>query len=875
MYENTTYDPFGSVVGSEYTLDPAEIQRQQEEEERKRREEEAARAAEEEARQKAADEAVHKQEVITYGDGTQERKTVETIPAGANRQNRVQPVAPEQVFNNMVQAESGGQHYNKQGGILTSPAGAVGLAQVMPATAGSPGYGVAPITPQELATPEGNRKFGERYYQGLLQHFGGDQAKAVAAYNAGPGAVEKNIRANNGQLNVAQLPRETQNYVQKVLGKVVNAVIPSAQAGTLPQGRTPGYFPDAGAGQSTSTFAQNDPRRTDRATPVDPNAVPTYTPPQEQLGEGGSVYGKGGARYVEPVVVGEEKPAEEPFTGQGLRAPTTTTLPKASAEQIDQYQQNQNDPMKLLQMANDDSQPDFLKERARNRAADILSTQRDTQKAEERIKSATPAEAARMMTGKPRDKVDIITKALMFNYLGLKELASAEFNKLDSSATDKMVQGPDGKSYLVSMRGDGSIISGHDADGNKLNDKQLIQLGAGVAGGKPDIVGGTYVNDKTGEVGRVMSDAKTGQSYVMTDAGRKPMAGFRPQSSTGTLDMQRERQNIELAGDWAKLQMKVQGAGPEAANKYLGEFNAKHQLQVPMASISGQAPQIDMTTGQMIQTAPQAAVQTAPAAQQTTAAAPGQATQATQSAAQQAPAQGATNRVQAVSPADIEKQSRLSEKQQEGVIKSNQEFSDKLTAARQTGVSQKATIDRIQSSIDKNPAFWGIDTNSTAWRAFVDLNSTNENRQQALDSFARNLNIPKDKRAEFDQTMNDYRSLQVNAITGSGLSASQTNSEKESQRVVGTVGSLADRPAAAKATLEYAKAKIEYVDQKARAWSQAKKQPGADYADFESQFDSQVGEKIFADANRRMKEIIGGGASLGTTSSGNKFRRIQ
>ena len=45
MYENTTYDPFGSVVGSDYTLDPAENQRQQEEEERKRREEEAARKA--------------------------------------------------------------------------------------------------------------------------------------------------------------------------------------------------------------------------------------------------------------------------------------------------------------------------------------------------------------------------------------------------------------------------------------------------------------------------------------------------------------------------------------------------------------------------------------------------------------------------------------------------------------------------------------------------------------------------------------------------------------------------------------------------------------------------------------------------------------
>ena len=52
----------------------------------------------------------------------------------------------------MIQAESGGQQFNPQGGVLTSPKGALGVAQVMPETGANPGYGIPPATPQELAT---------------------------------------------------------------------------------------------------------------------------------------------------------------------------------------------------------------------------------------------------------------------------------------------------------------------------------------------------------------------------------------------------------------------------------------------------------------------------------------------------------------------------------------------------------------------------------------------------------------------------------------------------------------------------------------------------------------------------------------------------
>ncbi|HEX3551035.1 MAG TPA: lytic transglycosylase domain-containing protein [Candidatus Elarobacter sp.] len=84
----------------------------------------------------------------------------------------------------------------------TSKTGAQGLMQLMPDTATSLGV-------RDAYDPVQNVAGGTRYLRGLLDRFGGDTRLAVAAYNAGPGAVEK----YGGVPPYA----ETRNYVQNVL----------------------------------------------------------------------------------------------------------------------------------------------------------------------------------------------------------------------------------------------------------------------------------------------------------------------------------------------------------------------------------------------------------------------------------------------------------------------------------------------------------------------------------------------------------------------------------------------------------------------------------------------------------------------------------
>jgi soluble lytic murein transglycosylase-like protein len=116
----------------------------------------------------------------------------------------------------LIVAESG---FNS---TAVSPKGAVGLMQIMPATAERYGLvGDAKLSiEQKLFDPKTNIRIGARYLSDLIRMFPGQLDLAVASYNAGEGAVQ---RAGNRIPNY----KETQAYVKTVL-QLYNGLKPPA-----------------------------------------------------------------------------------------------------------------------------------------------------------------------------------------------------------------------------------------------------------------------------------------------------------------------------------------------------------------------------------------------------------------------------------------------------------------------------------------------------------------------------------------------------------------------------------------------------------------------------------------------------------------------
>jgi soluble lytic murein transglycosylase-like protein len=124
------------------------------------------------------------------------------------------------VLKGLIKQESG---FNPSAG---SSAGAQGLTQLMPGTASSLGV-------TDLHDPAQSIDGGAHYLKMQLDRFGGDYSKALAAYNAGPGAVQR----------YGGVPpySETQNYVKNVLAFAQQYRQDGGQAAASQSQSTPTY----------------------------------------------------------------------------------------------------------------------------------------------------------------------------------------------------------------------------------------------------------------------------------------------------------------------------------------------------------------------------------------------------------------------------------------------------------------------------------------------------------------------------------------------------------------------------------------------------------------------------------------------------------
>lgn len=148
----------------------------------------------------------------------QQQLQMYTGDAGMN----VLDVPQDTLLQAVYQQESGNRHRNADGSLVTSPKGAQGVGQIMPATGRDPGFGVKPL--QDDSEQENRRMSGD-YLGAMLKRYNGNQILALAAYNAGPGQVdgwlEKIGDPRTGQVSneqfAASIPaNETRNYVYSV-----------------------------------------------------------------------------------------------------------------------------------------------------------------------------------------------------------------------------------------------------------------------------------------------------------------------------------------------------------------------------------------------------------------------------------------------------------------------------------------------------------------------------------------------------------------------------------------------------------------------------------------------------------------------------------
>lgn len=490
----------------------------------------------------------------------------------------------DQTFDRQIQTESNGQHIDpKTGEIITSPKGALGIAQIMPKSAMQPGFGIKDIfalakergvpfadrseasAKQLLANKDLNLEFGKNYRTGMLNYFGGDNEKATASYNAGAGRVNQAVKqadANGGDWK-NYLPTETKNYLQKVLG-------PAQPGKNQPAPEDPNI-----------SLRERDQALMD-SRPLKPLTTVDINKPV--MGDGA----------VDP----------NAFTGQGLQAPGVTPPPpgqSSAATAIDRYQAAQNDPMELLKMRNDESIPKAFRDRAGNRAADILQQGKTEQQVQDKVKEQLETGdmkgIAKDLAKKPMSQFDMLWQSTMMRLMGAHAQADNLYNQAFGTGGKSVVETDDaGNKIQVDYDSQGKVTGGLRADGTTLNATQAIAFASGGTKiAKPDVS---------------MQDVEKGnmKGRVITTYDRNNKPTTRVESGGKYYDYDAAWKPVSIATAGAKAEqaaaVKLRYAGPtsytEAGAKAAGEFNFNNGTNIGYATQQPGAPLVDLNTGQPV-----------------------------------------------------------------------------------------------------------------------------------------------------------------------------------------------------------------------------------------------------------------------------------
>lgn len=128
---------------------------------------------------------------------------------------KIVPGDMDRLTNIVMGIESAGRRHDASGKLIEGPATKYGTAkgemQVLDGTNRDPGYGVKPAADD---SPEERARVGRDYLAAMVREYDGDVSKALAAYNWGPGNLDKAVK-EHGPNWLQAAPEETRNYVER------------------------------------------------------------------------------------------------------------------------------------------------------------------------------------------------------------------------------------------------------------------------------------------------------------------------------------------------------------------------------------------------------------------------------------------------------------------------------------------------------------------------------------------------------------------------------------------------------------------------------------------------------------------------------------
>lgn len=509
------YDEFGNVVGEYET-----------EEERRAREQ-----------QELADTAVHTQEIKTYGDGTREVVTKQEIPPELQRQQAaykqtvapVAPVSPEQMAYTRQQ-ESGGR---------------ANIGYHFPANAQG----------QRQSTAFGPYGFTQAAYKDIVQQ-DPSLAKPITEWTPEEHDKAYNTLVGRNQARLTQLgvePSPGALQLSHLLG-------PDGAAKFLKTGQVSPQAAAANGGEERlKQIAQG---RFAGAQAASSGAA--VRPPQAQAQPGVAVATGQGVQGTmsmpeTPVAPGVDYSLATGLGNQGLQVagvapvPESGFVPRDSGVHIDAYQQVQDDPAKLMALSTQENAPGWLKDRARNRAADLIMEQRQDARAQEELGTLDENKIARLMRERRGEGSRL--KGMLFAAFGLTDLANEEKYKL-GIGIDKPTILDSGDTAIIKVADNGKAINGINAvTGKELTEKELADWTAQNAPGSTSKTLQTQANQSAAHA----MDAMRKENIAAQNRGLPPRYSEEEVLQRGK-DVYRQTMNVSRPGAVTSAQVTAGGA---------------------------------------------------------------------------------------------------------------------------------------------------------------------------------------------------------------------------------------------------------------------------------------------------------------------------